>query len=84
MKYALDPTPFHSTHSLLEFPRVVKDLGYDYLQMTPHPDFIPFFRHPKADDELVAQLAKACRDADVVAWLLIWVPGNLLNNCLKG
>jgi len=44
---------------------VVKDLGYDYLQMTPHPDFIPFFRHPKADDELVAQLAKACRDADV-------------------
>ncbi|WP_237225152.1 sugar phosphate isomerase/epimerase family protein [Rothia nasisuis] len=65
MKIALDPTPFHHSHSLLEFPRLAKDLGYDYLQMTPHADFIPFFNHPKADDDLVQQLAKACRDADV-------------------
>ena len=54
MKIALDPTPFHHSHSLLEFPRVVADLGYKYMQMTPHADFIPFFNHPKADDELVA------------------------------
>ncbi|MEX3599711.1 sugar phosphate isomerase/epimerase family protein [Kocuria carniphila] len=65
MKIALDPTPFHSTHSLLEFPALVKELGYDYMQMTPHPDFIPFFNHPKADDELVGQLAQACKDAEV-------------------
>ena len=65
MKIALDPTPFHATHSLLEFPRLVKDLGYDYLQMTPHPDFIPFFNHPKADDDLVGQLGAACKDAGV-------------------
>ena len=65
MKIALDPTPFHHSHSLLEFPRLVKDLGYDHLQMTPHPDFIPFFNHPKADDALVAQFARACRDAEV-------------------
>ena len=65
MKIALDPTPFHATHSLLEFPRLVKDLGYDYLQMTPHPDFIPFFNHPKADDDLVARLGAACKDAGV-------------------
>lgn len=65
MKIALDPTPFHATHSLLEFPALVKGLGYDYMQMTPHPDFIPFFNHPKADDELVAQLRRACEDAEV-------------------
>lgn len=65
MKIALDPTPFHHSHSLLEFPRLAKDLGYDYLQMTPHADFIPFFNHPKADDELVRQLAQACKDAEV-------------------
>jgi len=63
VKIALDPTPFHATHSLLEFPRLVKDLGYDYLQMTPHPDFIPFFNHPKADDDLVARLGAACKAA---------------------
>ncbi|ORC15993.1 MULTISPECIES: sugar phosphate isomerase/epimerase family protein [Rothia] len=65
MKIALDPTPFHHTHSLLEFPRVAKEMGFDYLQMTPHKDFIPFFNHPKADDDLVQKLAKAAKDADV-------------------
>ncbi|MFI7481977.1 sugar phosphate isomerase/epimerase family protein [Kocuria sp. M1R5S2] len=65
MKIALDPTPFHSTHSLLEFPRLAADLGYEYLQLTPHADFLPFFNHPKADDELVADLRSACRAAGV-------------------
>ena len=65
MKIALDPTPFHHSHSLLEFPRVAADLGYKYLQLTPHADMIPFYNHPKADDELVAQLNKACKDAGV-------------------
>lgn len=65
MKYTFDPVPFHHTNSLLEFPRVAADLGFEWMQMTPHPDFIPFFRHPKADDELVRQLGKACQDAGV-------------------
>jgi myo-inositol catabolism protein IolH len=65
MKIALDPTPFHSTHSLLEFPALARELGYDHLQLTPHADFLPFFNHPKADDELVAALRRKCRDAGV-------------------
>ena len=65
MKIALDPTPFHHSHTLLEFPRVAADLGYKYLQMTPHADLIPFFNHPKADDELVGKLKAACKDAGV-------------------
>lgn len=65
MKIALDPTPFHHDHALLEFPRLVADLGYEYLQLTPHRDFIPFFNHPRADDELVATFRKACADAGV-------------------
>ena len=39
MKIALDPTPFHHDFELLEFPRVVAELGYEYLQLTPHRDF---------------------------------------------
>ena len=65
MKIALDPTPFHHSHSLLEFPALAADLGYRYLQMTPHADMIPFFRHPKADDALVAQFRKNCEAAGV-------------------
>nr|WP_296772692.1 sugar phosphate isomerase/epimerase [Rhodococcus sp. (in: high G+C Gram-positive bacteria)] len=65
MKIALDPTPFHHDFSLLELPRVVADLGYEYLQLTPHVDMIPFFNHPKADDDLVAKFKKACKNAGV-------------------
>lgn len=65
VRIALDPTPFHSTHSLFEFPRVAAEAGYEWLQLTPHPDMIPFFNHPKADDDLVKKFAKAAKDAGV-------------------
>jgi myo-inositol catabolism protein IolH len=65
VKIALDPTPLHHSHSLLELPAKVAELGYDHLQLTPHRDFIPFFRHPKADDELVDAFAAACKEARV-------------------
>jgi myo-inositol catabolism protein IolH len=65
VKIALDPTPFHHDHVLLELPRVVAELGYEYLQLTPHRDFIPFFNHPRADDDLVARFRRACADAGV-------------------
>jgi len=64
-RIALDPTPFHHSHSLLEFPRIAADLGYEWLQLTPHADFIPFYNHPKADDGLVQKFAAALRDAGV-------------------
>lgn len=65
VRIALDPTPYHHDHTLLEFPEVAARLGYEYLQLTPHPDLAPFFRHPKADDALVAKLKKAASDAGV-------------------
>ena len=65
VKIALDPTPYHATHSLLEFPDVAARLGYPYLQLTPHADFAPFFRYPRADADLVARLKKATADAGI-------------------
>ena len=70
MKIAQDPTPFHHDHALLDFPGVLADLGYEYLQLTPHADFIPFFRHPRADDALVRSLKKAARRPVGIASLL--------------
>ncbi|SEB08011.1 sugar phosphate isomerase/epimerase family protein [Leifsonia sp. 21MFCrub1.1] len=65
VKIAYDPTPLHHDFALLDFPDAVARLGYDQLHLTPHPDFAPFFRHPKADDELVAALKKRAADAGV-------------------
>lgn len=65
VKIAYDPTPLHHEFALLEFPDVVARLGFEHLQLTPHADFSPFFRHPKADRELVAALKKRAADAGV-------------------
>ena len=65
VKIALDPTPFHSTHGLLDFADKAAELGYDWYQLTPHVDFLPFFRHPRADDELVAAVKQRAKDAGV-------------------
>ncbi|GLI27898.1 protein iolH [Agromyces rhizosphaerae] len=65
VRIALDPTPYHHDHGLLEFPEVAARLGYEHLQLTPHVDFSPFFRHPRADDALVAKFRKAASDAGV-------------------
>lgn len=65
VRIALDPTPYHHSHGLLDFPDVAARLGYEHLHLTPHVDFAPFFRHPKADDALVAALKKRADDAGV-------------------
>jgi myo-inositol catabolism protein IolH len=65
VKIAQDPTPFHHDLALLDFPGHVADLGYEWIQLTPHRDLIPFFGHPRADDALVRQLKQACDTAGV-------------------
>ena len=65
VKIALDPTPYHRDHALLDFPDIAARLGYDHLQLTPHADFTPFFRYPKADDGLVTALKKRVSDAGI-------------------
>lgn len=65
VRIALDPTPYHHDFALLEFPEVAARLGYEHLQLTPHVDFSPFFRYPKADDDVVGRFKKAAKDAGV-------------------
>ncbi|GAA0310570.1 sugar phosphate isomerase/epimerase family protein [Kineococcus aurantiacus] len=68
---ALDPTPFHPDHELLELPDLVARAGYEHFQLAPHPDVAPFFRHPKADDALVAALRRKAADAGVTITSLL-------------
>ena len=65
MRVAFDPTPLHSTHSFLEFPRLAADLGYEWIQLSPHEDFLPFFRHPRVDRELLGATKRAVADAGI-------------------
>lgn len=65
MKLALDPQMFFGTHSVLELPDVVARMGYSWMELSPKDDFIPFFKHPRADDATVKALKKRAADAGV-------------------
>jgi len=70
VKIALDPYMLRKV-PLLELPRVVADLGYHYIEMSPRDDFLPFFLHPRASRSEVTAFRKALADASVsVASLL--------------
>jgi myo-inositol catabolism protein IolH len=64
MKIALDPYMLRRV-PLLDLPRVVADLGYQYIELSPRDDVLPFFRHPRIDKAGVAALRKALADAEV-------------------
>ena len=64
MKIALDPYMLRST-PLLELPGVVADLGYEYIELSPREDFMPFFLHPRVDDAGVKAFKKALDGAGV-------------------
>jgi len=58
MKIALDPYMFRTT-ALNELPGLVADLGYQYIELSPRDDFMPFFLHPRADKAKIAGFKKA-------------------------
>lgn len=41
------------------------ELGYEWIELPPREDFIPFFRHPRVGDGTVAKFRKALESAGV-------------------
>lgn len=64
MKIALDPYMLRAL-PVTELVRTVAELGYSYIELSPRAEFMPFFVHPRADDERVRELKKALRDNNV-------------------
>jgi myo-inositol catabolism protein IolH len=64
MKIALDPYMLRHT-PLLELPRQVAELGYEWIELSPREDFMPFFLHPRADRATVQSFKKALDAAGV-------------------
>jgi len=64
MKIALDPY-MHRRTPLLELPGLVADLGYEYVELSPREDFMPFFLMPRVDDARVRAFKRALDGAGV-------------------
>ena len=61
MKIALDPYMLRD-RPFGEVCRIAADIGYDSIELSPRPDFIPFFTHPRADRAKVAEFRTALSD----------------------
>lgn len=64
MKIALDPYMFRKL-PMAEMVRTVADIGYSSIELSPREEFMPFFLHPRADDERVAELKGVLRETGV-------------------
>ena len=65
MRLALDPQMFYSSSSVYELPDIVASLGYDWMELSPKADFVPFFKYPRVDDAGVKRLKRIAGDAGV-------------------
>jgi len=64
MRIALDPYMLRD-RPIAEVCRIAADIGYDSIELSPRPDFIPFFTHPRADRAKVAEFRAAFRDTGI-------------------
>ncbi len=65
VKIALDPAMYHVDHSVADEVRKAADLGYEYLELSPRPDWFFWHRYPKADDDAIAEVRKAGSETGV-------------------
>ena len=71
VKIALDPAMYHVDHSVADEVRKAAELGYEYLELSPRPDWFFWHRYPKADDDAVAEVRKACGETGVSVLSLV-------------
>ena len=64
MKIALDPH-MHRHLSLPERCRKTAELGFEYMELSPRDDFLPWWVRPHADMERIAEFKKALKDHGV-------------------
>ncbi|MFL6535344.1 MAG: sugar phosphate isomerase/epimerase family protein, partial [Pseudomonas sp.] len=64
MKIALDPY-MHRHLSLPDLCRKTAELGYQYLELSPREDFLPWWVRPRAHKERIAEFKRALRDHDL-------------------
>lgn len=64
MKIALDP------HMIRHLPipkmvDMVAEMGYEYIELSPRDDFMPFYKYPRVDKARIKELKKALSDTGV-------------------
>lgn len=65
VKIALDPNMYYMSMSTADTLRKARELGFDYVELSPNKEFHEWHHYPKADDDFVADLKKASKESGV-------------------
>ncbi|QCH26611.1 sugar phosphate isomerase/epimerase family protein [Clostridium tyrobutyricum] len=66
MKIAFDPDVlFKQNMSVTEVIHKVADLGFEYIEQSPQPRLLPFYKHPKASREVIKEYKDALGETGV-------------------
>jgi myo-inositol catabolism protein IolH len=71
VKIALDPAMYHNQLSVADELLKAADLGYEYLELSPRPDWFFWHRYPKADNAAIAEVRKAEKETGVKILTLV-------------
>ena len=64
MKIAFDPDVIRYL-SITDMVRKVADMGFQYIEQSPHPQILPFYKHPKASKEIIREYKNALKETGV-------------------
>lgn len=62
---ALDPNMYYRSMSTAQTLHKARELGFNYVELSPNTEFHFWQRHPKWDDDLIDELKKAEKDTGV-------------------
>ncbi len=65
MKIAFDVDVLAKQMGITKMVHQVADWGYKYIEQSPHPRINPFYKHPKASRECLAEYKKALKETGV-------------------
>lgn len=65
MKIAFDVDVLAKQMGITQMVHQVADWGYKYIEQSPHPRINPFYKHPKASRECLAEYKKALKETGV-------------------
>jgi myo-inositol catabolism protein IolH len=64
MKIAFDPDVIKDL-GITTMVRMIAYWGFEYIEQSPHPQILPFYKHPKASREIIAEYKKAMKETGV-------------------
>lgn len=74
MKIAFDPDVLRQQNmAITEMVHKIADMGFKYIEQSPHPQILPFYKHPKASKEIVTEYKNALKETGLEISSLITV-----------